>query len=710
MHILIVEDRPEDRELITRRLRRHFGNVQLTEASTADSLHQALEDGPFDLILTDYEMGWTNGLQVLHQVKARFPDTPVIMFTESGNEEIAAEGMRTGLSDYLLKKHLERLPAALQASLERAELQRKYEQAVEELRRSEERYRTVAGAVVDLAYQFRVEPDGQFVAEWLGGNLVEVTGYNRDELAALGGLGVLTHPEDQALLHEAQSRLLRGEPTTSEYRIVTRSGEVHWLHVVNQPVWDPAEGRVVRIYGGARDVTAHHLADEVQRRMRDELEERVQERTAELAQVNQTLLQQTQELQDQREELAAQAEELRQQTDELVANNQEREELLTQVEQARRLSEALNRVDALLSATFDIKTVMQEILFQSTRALGTDTATIAWREDDGWVTTDAYGLPQEAGRHYTELEARWAAQLAQEGEVLAIDDLEVQPHVGAMHARRQGLRAAMIIPLLLEGRPVALITLGSRSGPFHFDPARVDFSRKLATSLALAMENERLHEQTRRDVETRATLLREVNHRVKNNLAAIVGLLYAQLDRPDLSHWPEYRVAIQELTRRVEGLSIVHSMLSSSQWQPLRLDDLAERILRSALQAVPPEQLKVQVQSSPVLVSPDQAHTLALVINELALNVAKHASPDGRARQIHVESAQEEGNVVLTVHDDGPGYPEEVLALQRSGVGLDLIRNLVTRNLRGQLRLSNQGGAVTEVRFPPAEAATRKAA
>ncbi len=137
-------------------------------------------------------------------------------------------------------------------------------------------------------------------------------------------------------------------------------------------------------------------------------------------------------------------------------------------------------------------------------------------------------------------------------------------------------------------------------------------------------ERERLLAQTRRDAETKADLLREVNHRVKNNLAAIVGLLYAHLDRAGASSSPEYRALVRELSQRVDGLSIVHGLLSQSLWSPVRLDELAERIISAVLQGETRGKVVVDIVPSPLLVSPDQAQPLALVLNELALNIDKH--------------------------------------------------------------------------------------
>ncbi len=212
-------------------------------------------------------------------------------------------------------------------------------------------------------------------------------------------------------------------------------------------------------------------------------------------------------------------------------------------------------------------------------------------------------------------------------------------------------------------------------------------------------ERERLLAQTRQDAETKAELLKEVNHRVKNNLAAIVGLLYTHLDHAAKPPLPEYRALVRELTHRIEGLSIVHGLLSRSQWSPVRLDELAEKIVHPALQGEPRGKVTVEIAPSSLLVSPDQAQTLALVLNELALNIAKH-TVSGTGVRVTVEAVQEQNQIVLTMRDNGPGYPEPVMTGQEAGVGLDLLRNLVQRNLRGQLVLWNEGGAVAEIRFP----------
>ncbi len=218
----------------------------------------------------------------------------------------------------------------------------------------------------------------------------------------------------------------------------------------------------------------------------------------------------------------------------------------------------------------------------------------------------------------------------------------------------------------------------------------------LATTAAIAIENARLYEQTRRDAETKAMLLAEVNHRVQNNLATIIGLLSIERNYVQT----EDRAIMKDLINRVRGLATVHKLLSASDWSPLPLAQLTERVIYTALQALPPDkQVLVKVTPSRIELLPKQANHLALVINELVTNTLKYALSERQVVHITVRIALDDDVVVFEFQDDGPGYPEETLHLERHNVGLYLVQAIVCGDLRGELALRNDPGAVTTIRF-----------
>ncbi|MBN1936702.1 MAG: response regulator [Anaerolineae bacterium] len=218
----------------------------------------------------------------------------------------------------------------------------------------------------------------------------------------------------------------------------------------------------------------------------------------------------------------------------------------------------------------------------------------------------------------------------------------------------------------------------------------------------VALENARLLVRARQDAQTQEMLLREVNHRVKNNLAAVIGLLYTEQRHAQESDQAAYRDVLRDLTGRVQGLSKVHSMLSDAQWGPLPLDDLARQIIRAALQVLPREkEVRVHVDSSTVRVSPRQANDLALIVNELTTNTAKYAlqGRDVAHIDVHIQVGADGHDVLLEYRNDGPPYPETMLCFESSNVGFDLIQNLVQRSLGGKLSLRNDPCPVTAIRF-----------
>jgi PAS domain S-box-containing protein len=103
MDLLLVEDNPTDRMVIQARLRRAFPAAQILAADDPFVLSEHLKRGGCDIVITDYWLGWSDGLSVLQRVRERWPRARVIMLTGNGGEEVVAGAFKHGLYHYLLK-------------------------------------------------------------------------------------------------------------------------------------------------------------------------------------------------------------------------------------------------------------------------------------------------------------------------------------------------------------------------------------------------------------------------------------------------------------------------------------------------------------------------------------------------------------------------------------------------------------------------------
>lgn len=137
VRVLLVDDLPDDRLAASRALVRAIPGVDVVEIASFDALDQALRAADMPVVVTDYDLGWTTGLDVLDHVKRHRPELPVVMFTGSGNEGVCAEGLRRGLFDYMIKRPPEyaRLPRVVRAAAEDLALRRRLATQEADLRR-----------------------------------------------------------------------------------------------------------------------------------------------------------------------------------------------------------------------------------------------------------------------------------------------------------------------------------------------------------------------------------------------------------------------------------------------------------------------------------------------------------------------------------------------------------------------------------------------
>jgi DNA-binding NtrC family response regulator len=134
--VLLIDDNRDDRLLVERELQREFAELSCSPVVDGAEFESALGNGGFQMVITDYQLRWTTGLEVLRTVKKRLPDLPVVMFTGTGNEEIAVEAMKTGLDEYVVKRRgsYARLAVTVRSVLERAHYRKKITQLEASLR------------------------------------------------------------------------------------------------------------------------------------------------------------------------------------------------------------------------------------------------------------------------------------------------------------------------------------------------------------------------------------------------------------------------------------------------------------------------------------------------------------------------------------------------------------------------------------------------
>ncbi|CAB4561981.1 MAG: histidine kinase [Actinobacteria bacterium] len=201
-----------------------------------------------------------------------------------------------------------------------------------------------------------------------------------------------------------------------------------------------------------------------------------------------------------------------------------------------------------------------------------------------------------------------------------------------------------------------------------------------------------------RELVTKDATIREIHHRVKNNLQTVSALLRLQARRIDN---PEASQALNEAVRRIASIALVHETLSGGSDASVGFDDVLDRLVRHALELTPRlNEITISRTGQLGSVDPRIATPLALVITELIYNALEHGLEDeGTELTIAIERDGQSAHV--TIIDDGVGLPVGFDLTQSSNLGLQIVRTLTENELRGTLSLiSNTEETRAQLSFP----------
>lgn len=227
--------------------------------------------------------------------------------------------------------------------------------------------------------------------------------------------------------------------------------------------------------------------------------------------------------------------------------------------------------------------------------------------------------------------------------------------------------------------------------PWSTPPSQVAGALVMVRDLTEARRREQ-------ELKLKATMIREVHHRVKNNLQTVASLLRMQARRQEQ---PEARRALLEAVSRVLSVAVIHEFLSLAEEQRINIRDVCQRIVAQlrAVAMTPDREVRLEVQGPSIYLPSKQATACALVVNELLQNALEHGG-EWEEKLVTVTLYDGGDMVTIEVQDERGRLPADFNLERESGLGLQIVRTLVEDTLKGRFELQADGGVVAAITFP----------
>lgn len=211
-------------------------------------------------------------------------------------------------------------------------------------------------------------------------------------------------------------------------------------------------------------------------------------------------------------------------------------------------------------------------------------------------------------------------------------------------------------------------------------------------------DKKQAEEKLRLSLKEKEVLLKEVHHRVKNNLQVISSILNLQ---SSYIRDPKTLELLRESQNRIKSMAFIHeSLYQTKDFSSINFSEYVENISKNLVHSYssteePPE---LELKTDRIFLNLDTAIPCGLIINELLSNALKYAFKDGRHGKIEVTLRESKGNITISIADNGPGLPENVDFRNTESLGLQLVVTLVEQ-INGKIRLDNKKGTKFVIDF-----------
>ncbi|MCP4423151.1 MAG: hypothetical protein GY803_01530, partial [Chloroflexi bacterium] len=278
-------------------------------------------------------------------------------------------------------------------------------------------------------------------------------------------------------------------------------------------------------------------------------------------------------------------------------------------------------------------------------------------------------------------------------------------------AEETSYQSLLAVAMQMDAQPIGALNVQTIA-PHDFSEDEIEILSLIGDLAAGALVKARLHDRQKRQIEEMETLarenerlmtntavIREMHHRIKNNLQTVAMLMQLQIPDADAL---DTREALESNIHRIRSIAAIHEVLSEKGFRLVDVKDVLERITQAtALSMTLPQQtIAIEVYGESLPLPSREATALALVVNELVQNGLDHAFVGRENGRIEISLGRSPEEHIVLVRDDGVGIPPDY----EHGLGLEIVDTLVKDDLNGRIKFHQlpTGGTEVSIRIPRA--------